>query len=90
MKLENIVLENKEIWVDYVHTPKGYEVAKDIIKSSALHYFFIDKKRLTDDETNHRYNDFKIDYTKEVDYFLALIRERFFITAHKVLLTEII
>lgn len=83
MKLENTVLDKKEIWTDYVHTPKGYEVNKNAIKSSALHYFFIEKKRFTDDETNHKYHDFKIDYTKEVDYFLTLIRERFHITANK-------
>ena len=35
MKLDNVVLEKKELWIDYVHTPKGYEVPKDIIKSSA-------------------------------------------------------
>ena len=85
MKLNKIELEKKNIYWDYVHTPKGYEVAKDVLKSSALHYFFIDQKRLSEDKFENRYYDFKIDYTKEVDYFLTLIRERFTLTHNRAL-----
>lgn len=77
MKPQEIELEKKSIYWDYVHTPEGYEVKRDKIKSSALFHFFIEQNRLSGDPTNHTYNDFKVDYMKEVDYFLALIRERY-------------
>lgn len=84
--MKEIVLEKKNIIYGFVDTPKGYEVDLNTLKGSALYYFFIEKKRISDDPTNVNYNDFYIDYLNETDYFLNLIRERFYIHYKKTLI----
>ena len=46
--MKEIVLEKKNIIYGFIDTPKGYEVDLNTLKGSALYYFFIDKKRISD------------------------------------------
>ena len=85
--MQRVVLSETSLVYGDVKTPKGFEIDQDKIKNDILSSY-ASGDRISNNPLDYSYNDYKVPYSKKLQWLLDYIRDHFKVECEKTLILK--